>query len=583
VLLAYSYIRFSHPAQAEGDSLVRQTERAAEFARRHGLTLDTSLTLRDLGVSAFRGRNAAVGNLRVFLDAIGNGTVAAGSTLIVESWDRISRQGIDEGYDLVKKILKAGVRIATLSPERLFDREATKSLSKGALEIQLILERAAEESQTKSDRVGAAWRRKKAEAGKRIVTSMTPGWVVRDNDRLTLDPKKAATVRRVFALAREGYGIGRIAKKLNAEKVPLIGRTSFRGRPLLWSVNVVYGLLTNRAVIGEYQPCVGSRGPERKPAGDPVPDYYPAVISHEEFNAVRGILSTRAAVGRGRRGKHVNLFAGLLKDARTGGSLTSKHVGNRAPVLIPVETRTTTGGTRTSFGLRQFEESLRAELAEVQVKDIAPSSGTATQRESLEADLADLDTLATKWRAKMDIPAIVDTVAAKLDEISQKRKMLAADLAALEVEAANPIGESWTQARATGKALAVDNSDEARERYRTAVRRAVESVWVLIMPYNGEQKRATVRVAAVQVWFRTGAHRDYMIGYKPGRGRQVGETLKPRSLYFPGTPGDPDLRDPKQAAELERALASVDINALFADPGASRKSARKPQPKGKAG
>ena len=59
-------------------------------------------------------------------------------------FDRISRQGIDEGYDLVKSILKRGVKIATLSPERLFDAAAVKGLGKGALEIQLILERAAD-------------------------------------------------------------------------------------------------------------------------------------------------------------------------------------------------------------------------------------------------------------------------------------------------------------------------------------------------------------------------------------------------------------------------------------------------------
>src|SRR5690348_4315741 len=115
---AYSYIRFSHPQQAAGDSLRRQTERAEAYCARKGLTLDTALTLRDLGVSAWQGKNAAVGNFRTFLDAIKTGRVEPGSALIVEGIDRISRQGIDEGYDLIKSILKAGVRIVTLSPER---------------------------------------------------------------------------------------------------------------------------------------------------------------------------------------------------------------------------------------------------------------------------------------------------------------------------------------------------------------------------------------------------------------------------------------------------------------------------------
>src|SRR5947209_6172576 len=174
---AYSYIRFSSSAQAEGDSLRRQTERAEDYCRRRGWRLDTSLTLRDLGESAFRGDNALTGNLGTFLTAVERGNVTPGSVLIVESFDRISRQGIDEGYEVVKRILKSDVRIVNLSPEREFDRDATKSLSRGALEIQLILERAAEESERKSDRIGRAWaeKRKGARAGGGM-TERVPGW-----------------------------------------------------------------------------------------------------------------------------------------------------------------------------------------------------------------------------------------------------------------------------------------------------------------------------------------------------------------------------------------------------------------------
>src|SRR5215469_5636971 len=155
VLIAYSYIRFSTPDQAKGDSLRRQTELAEAYCQRCGWKLSTA-SYRDLGVSARRGKNALVGNLGEFLKAIESGAVKPGSALIVESLDRITRQGIDEGYDLIKRILKAGILLVTLSPEREFDVSATKSLSKGALEIQLILERAAEESVRKSVRGKAA-------------------------------------------------------------------------------------------------------------------------------------------------------------------------------------------------------------------------------------------------------------------------------------------------------------------------------------------------------------------------------------------------------------------------------------------
>src|SRR5262245_10132434 len=131
VVRAYSCDRFSSRSQAGGDSLRRQSAAATAYCERRGWILDESLSLRDLGVSAFRGKNALVGNLGVFLAAVKRGTVARGSALIVESIDRISRQGIDEGYDLIKSLLKAGIVLVTLSPEREFDIAATKSLTRG--------------------------------------------------------------------------------------------------------------------------------------------------------------------------------------------------------------------------------------------------------------------------------------------------------------------------------------------------------------------------------------------------------------------------------------------------------------------
>src|SRR5919202_870899 len=89
---AFSYLRFSTPEQMKGDSFRRQAVLAQEYASRHGLDLDTDLTFRDLGVSAFRGKNAETGRLGDFLQAVADGLVPPGSFLLVESLDRISRQ-----------------------------------------------------------------------------------------------------------------------------------------------------------------------------------------------------------------------------------------------------------------------------------------------------------------------------------------------------------------------------------------------------------------------------------------------------------------------------------------------------------
>lgn len=64
--IAYSYVRFSTAEQAKDDSLRRQDDKAKAYADTHGLTLDESLTIRDSGVSAFKGANAEEGNLTVW-------------------------------------------------------------------------------------------------------------------------------------------------------------------------------------------------------------------------------------------------------------------------------------------------------------------------------------------------------------------------------------------------------------------------------------------------------------------------------------------------------------------------------------
>ncbi len=79
--LAYSYIRFSSLEQAKGDSLRRQTALSEEYAENHGLQLDRSLSIRDLGVSAFRGKNRSTGGLAAFIRAVETGRVRRGSVL----------------------------------------------------------------------------------------------------------------------------------------------------------------------------------------------------------------------------------------------------------------------------------------------------------------------------------------------------------------------------------------------------------------------------------------------------------------------------------------------------------------------
>jgi DNA invertase Pin-like site-specific DNA recombinase len=309
--LVISYLRFSTREQAKGDSFRRQAELAAAFCKRKGWSLSEK-TYQDLGVSAFKGKNALVGNLGEFLKAVETGAVPPGSVLIVESLDRISRQGIDAGYDLIKKILKAGIILVTLTPEREFDENATKGLSKGALEIQLILERAAEESERRAERIRASWANKRdhARAGKemlprrvdgRVTRSMTdtlPAWIQEKNGKLVPILPRVKTIKRIFALAAKGYGRHRIIAALKAEGFP-----SLTGKPV-WPACSIGFILVDRRVLGEYQPHKLIDDPNRKsgyrrgPDGEPIKGYYPAAIKEHEWLAARaGTASRRRQLG----------------------------------------------------------------------------------------------------------------------------------------------------------------------------------------------------------------------------------------------------------------------------------------------
>ena len=82
------------------------------------LTLPSSLIL---AVSAFRGKNRKTGNLAAFLRKIERGEVLKGSILLLESLDRLSREELEESFDLLRSIVRAGVEVHTIS-----DRQVTR-------------------------------------------------------------------------------------------------------------------------------------------------------------------------------------------------------------------------------------------------------------------------------------------------------------------------------------------------------------------------------------------------------------------------------------------------------------------------
>src|SRR5262249_43920189 len=144
------------------DSLRRQTDgRTEDFCTRHGLALDTTLTLCDRGVSAFRGEHHSsdLYALGKFLDLAKRGRIAHGSHLIVQDLHRPTPPDEGKALRLWMALLDLGINIATLEPEQIFRHDNHDILD--IMRALIELSRAHQESKRKSFLLSQAWQAKK--------------------------------------------------------------------------------------------------------------------------------------------------------------------------------------------------------------------------------------------------------------------------------------------------------------------------------------------------------------------------------------------------------------------------------------
>ena len=338
----YSYLRFSSAEQRKGDSLRRQTAAAEAYAKRHGLALDSELNLRDLGVSAFRGDNVAVGALGAFLKAIRDGLVPKGSLLLVESLDRVSRQTARKAVRILEEILEAGITVVTLSDGKAYTEESLNGTD--FLLAILLFMRGAEESETKAKRLRAAWVGARERAARRqVVTIRAPAWLKAEgsgakdarNAKLTLIPERAKLVRRMFAMFLAGTGKKGIAETFNLEKLPTWGAGLGRTPARYWHSSYVFKILTNPAVTGVFTPHIEEYryGKRVRVPQEPIAGYYPRVISDETFERTQTLIKARTKTVRARG--TASVVAGLARCPKCGSTMTRVMKGTPKKPGIP--------------------------------------------------------------------------------------------------------------------------------------------------------------------------------------------------------------------------------------------------------
>lgn len=317
---AFSYARFSSLKQQHGRSQARQIEACQLYCTTHGLHLAEGDDYRflDAGVSGWKGDHVAEnGQLARFISLVKDGTIKPGSVLIVESLDRLSREQVTTALHRFMGLLEVGIEIVTLIDQKVY--------RKGGSDMDLILSifimsRANEESTTKSKRVRDAYAKKHqlARTENKPMGNAVPLWLSLSPDKkeYVLQPERAALVKRIYQLAIDGYGRIATSKLFNSEGIP-----SFKGG--IWSTTSIDNVLSNRAVLGEYQPySVQVDGSDtRQKSGLPIEGYFPAVIDKPTFYAAQAAISGRRISKATKQSNHFNVWQGVAKCSLCGSAM----------------------------------------------------------------------------------------------------------------------------------------------------------------------------------------------------------------------------------------------------------------------
>jgi DNA invertase Pin-like site-specific DNA recombinase len=405
---AISYIRFSTMQQQEGESLERQARLARDYAAKHGMDLDESLTMRDLGVSAFTGKNLARGALGVFVKAVLDKKVPPNCYLLIEDVDRLSRLPVMEALDVFKIIINGGVTVVTLKDEIQYTAEGLRDDWTRIMPVLVSMGRGYDESVRKSDRIRDGWAAKKNKArnDKTPLGALAPAWLVYvpPNEKLgtparyDVDQSKVDVIELIFKLSIGGKGMVAIAHELHERGIPPFGKRGVGS----WSGSSLQRLLKNRALLGEYQPSEyipyienGVRKREQKPVGRPIEKFYPPVLDEGTFLKATEALKSRKIHNVTRQPKRVNVWQGVIKCIHCSGAL---HLTTREhKYLICYKARLGQCKDAKFIRLDLAEEYFKQMLAKIDSMALVESSN-----HELDAQLMNAKVALSKYQSDVD-------------------------------------------------------------------------------------------------------------------------------------------------------------------------------------
>src|SRR5262249_21750015 len=136
-----------------------------------------------------------------------------------------------------------------------------------------------------------------------------------------------------------------------------------------------------------------------------------------------------------------------------------------------------------SFPLDVFERAILSKLREVNPRELLGRDEGPDELKALENEFAAVQSAIKAIEADLDAHGESRTLYRRLREKEARQAELAKLLDAAQQKAANPLSEAWGEFRSLTDALdAAPDLHDARLRLRSALRRVVDSIWLLVVP-----------------------------------------------------------------------------------------------------
>lgn len=457
--------------------------------------------MRDEGLSGYHSLHVKRGALGVFLRAVEDGLIDAGSVLIVEGLDRLSRAEPLKAQAQMTQIIHAGIRVVTAADGQEYSIEAIRANPYKLIHSLVVMIRAHEESDTKSKRVRAAIRRQcegwVAGTWRGIIRNgKDPHWVTWTGSAFEMLPERAEALR--FAIDRflAGWGAVQIVREMAARGMRLTDSDKLGAGNL-------YKTLAKRLLVGEREIAVG--GESYRLAG-----YYPPLLSEAEFDALQLALARRTKTRGPGQIPSILTGMGIARCGYCGGAIVTKNIMHRKRLtdgsLQPGFRRIMCNSYSTGAGCpvpgsiqaAPVETALMLYCADSMRMDALINGGDQgqAQRAELAASrrrLAEAETKLARLAAALasDDGAVPITLLRQMRELEAQTELEKESINGLERElgsqrpAASPdMAEKWLALMQGVESLDVEARMQARELTRASFSRIV--IWHAGDPAGGD-------------------------------------------------------------------------------------------------